>query len=443
MNLSTSSLEQFIDNHYINMATTSQAEGLADHYSTPSASPSHKKAKGISQVSDVPAFDPIEVDTVLDDEEQNIQASVLNTVSSWMGEMRQSMQDTFNTQFDQALKDLRTELFQYVDSQDPTSSLSYASKDIDDCVQENTELQNKCRVLEGRLTRAEKEVDELRERILDQEARSMRDNIKFFNVPEVHNEPCETTVRRFLCNEMRVSDEDQRRIRFDRVHRTGIAGAGQHRVIVAKCNPSEGKHIIFSHIKNLDKYKKFGVSEQLPREMAERKKQLIPDYRQAKQDKKDVKWSVDKLIISGVVKEVKKDKVRDINVNTTEKAVTLQHEIRHSPPQTHQGSSFQGHSLKITSQDDIIPALHAIYSDSRVARATHNIYAYRLKSSDRYIEHYEDDGEWGAGAKLLDMLRDNNIENSLVCVTRWYGGTHLGKARFNHIINAAKESLRL
>ena len=271
----------------------------------------------------------------------------------------------------------------------------------------------------------------------------MEDNIKFFNVPKVPDEPCERTVRRFLCNEMHVSDEDQHRIRFDRVHRIGKAATGHHRVIIAKCNPSEGKHIIFSHIKNLDKNKKFGVSEQLPREMAERKKQLIPEYKQAKQDKKVVKWNVDKLIISGQVKEVKKDRVSDINVNTTEKAITLQHEIHRSPPQTHQASSFQGHSVKISTQDDIIPALHAIYSDSRVARASHNIYAYRLKSGGRYLEHYEDDGEWGAGAKLLELLRDNNVENSLVCVTRWYGGIHLGKARFTHITNAAKESLRL
>ena len=77
----------------------------------------------------------------------------------------------------------------------------------------------------------------------------------------------------------------------------------------------------------------------------------------------------------------------------------------------------------------------------RVAGAKHNTYAYRIKSPDGYVEHYEDNGEYGAGSMLLDLLKDENVDNKLVCVTRWYGGTHLGRARFDHIINTAKASL--
>ena len=204
---------------------------------------------------------------------------------------------------------------------------------------------------------------------------------------------------------------------------------------------SEGQQIVMAHNKNLDKQKKFGVNEQLPRELAERKKQLIPKYKQAKADNKKPMWTLDKLIVDGKVQEIKKDKVMDINVNITERAVTLQPRIHHSPPATLNGSSFQGHSLQITSQDEIIPALHAIYADASVARAKHNIYAYRLKSGNGYLEHYRDDGEWGAGTRLLNMLREKNISDKIVCVTRWYGGTHLGKARFDCILNAAINSL--
>ena len=51
------------------------------------------------------------------------------------------------------------------------------------------------------------------------------------------------------------------------------------------------------------------------------------------------------------------------------------------------------------STDDGIPALHAIYANHRVARATHNIYAYRIQMADRLVEHFEDDGEYGAGRR--------------------------------------------
>ena len=151
---------------------------------------------------------------------------------------------------------------------------------------------------------------------------------------------------------------------------------------------------------------------------------------------------MDKLVIDGQVKAIKKDSVNDVNSNTVGKAVKLQHKIHHTPVHTHQGHSIQGHSVKITDQDSIIPVLHAIY-DERVARASHNIYAYRVKRDNRFLEHYDDDGEWGAGAKLLELMRENSIEDTLVCTTRWCGERHLGRTRFDLVLNAAKQTLGL
>lgn len=165
-------------------------------------------------------------------------------------------------------------------------------------------------------------------------------------------------------------------------------------------------------------------------------------YKQAKKDHKDAKWSIDKLVVDGHVQEVKKDCVNDVNLDTTDKAIDLQQHVRHSLPQSYKGSTFQGHMVEVKCQDDVIPALHAIYSDSRVARAKHNIYAYRIKSGDRFIEHYDDDGEWGAGTKLLNMLRENNVENALVCGTRWYSGSHIGRIRFTYLCNVVSEVLK-
>ena len=91
----------------------------------------------------------------------------------------------------------------------------------------------------------------------------------------------------------------------------------------------------------------------------------------------------------------------------------------------------------------MITALHAVYRDTRVARATHNIYAYRIMSGGGVFEHYEDDGEYGAGGRLLDLLLDNDICDQMICVTRWYGGTHLGPGRFNHILDAGRRVLEL
>ena len=237
------------------------------------------------------------------------------------------------------------------------------------------------------------------------------------------------------------------KIQFDRVHRVGKASgspgpaAEKHRIIVAKFKTAEGRSIVLQHIKKLDRGKKFGVNEQLPRELAERKRRLLPQYKEAKDQKKQAKWNVDKLVVDGKTRQVQRDTVKDINIDNMDKAVKMQAAFRHSPLENIHGNSFQAHKLKIDTQDDVVPALHALYSDTKTARATHNPYAYRLRTSSGFIEHYDDDGEWGTGNKLLNLLRENNCHNVLMCVSQWYGGSHLGRSRFDHIIRTAKKCM--
>jgi putative IMPACT (imprinted ancient) family translation regulator len=51
----------------------------------------------------------------------------------------------------------------------------------------------------------------------------------------------------------------------------------------------------------------------------------------------------------------------------------------------------------------------------------------------------DDDGETGAGDKLLYLLERMEVTNTLVVVTRWYGGIQLGPDRFKHITGVAKQ----
>ena len=119
--------------------------------------------------------------------------------------------------------------------------------------------------------------------------------------------------------------------------------------------------------------------------------------------------------------------------------------VSRAPPITQDSSSFQGSNVPIATPDDVIPALHAIYADTRVARATHNVYAYRIRppGSTRTVEHFDDDGEYGAGRRLLELMQTNDITNTLVCVSRWYGGKHLGSIRFDKIVSSAKTILEI
>ena len=60
--------------------------------------------------------------------------------------------------------------------------------------------------------------------------------------------------------------------------------------------------------------------------------------------------------------------------------------------------------------------------------AKHNCYTYRVIENDRIIEKSSDDGEPSgtAGAPMLNILKQNNLCNVLIVVTRYFGGILLG-----------------
>jgi len=428
-----------------------------------------KKRKVISPITeDVPVpssevshFCPPPDFSTLPEETRPILESVL---SEWLGTLNSRIQAMVNQEVESRMSRLRVELEDHIritsnnagavipvvsrlPASDPdgevidvTTSLDSQAKDIEDMAHRNDNLHDRCNILEGRVARADREIDVMKEDLLSQQARSMRDNVQFFNIPDREDEVCREVVEEFMKTEMKIPEEKLAKIKFDRIHRVGDYDRNHTRVIIGKTS-SEGKQIIFQHVRNLKR--PYGVSEQLPPKLAQRKKKLMPQYKEARHLKKNVKWSVDKLIIDGKVTSVQKDRVQNVNVSTTQRAVTLQSEVHHSQPIERKGASFRGHRVDIRERDDVIPALHAIYSDDRVGRASNNTYAYRLRSGDRCIEHYEDDGEWGAGAKLLDFLRDNDIEDSIVCISRWSSGAYIGRARYDAILQAAKEVLDL
>lgn len=59
--------------------------------------------------------------------------------------------------------------------------------------------------------------------------------------------------------------------------------------------------------------------------------------------------------------------------------------------------------------------------------ASHNCYAYQLGEKDE-IQRFSDDGEpqGTAGKPILDVLKGEAIKNTLIIVTRYFGGTLLG-----------------
>lgn len=90
------------------------------------------------------------------------------------------------------------------------------------------------------------------------------------------------------------------------------------------------------------------------------------------------------------------------------------------------GSEFIGHATPARTVDDA----EAFVAEVREAHpdATHNVPAYRVREGDFLREYASDEDEpsGSAGKPVLNVLQQRDLDNVVVVVTRYYGGTNLG-----------------
>ncbi|KAI8914422.1 ribosomal protein S5 domain 2-type protein [Gorgonomyces haynaldii] len=96
-------------------------------------------------------------------------------------------------------------------------------------------------------------------------------------------------------------------------------------------------------------------------------------------------------------------------------------------------SKFYAFGCRIHSKQDLEARLKEIRSIKIVQRAKHSPFAFRFHNT----QGSHSDGETGAGPKLLHLLEQTNTTNTLVLVSRHFGGIKLGPKRFQLINQAA------
>ena len=113
------------------------------------------------------------------------------------------------------------------------------------------------------------------------------------------------------------------------------------------------------------------------------------------------------------------------------------------PPRSGPGELFVAHVCEVTCFDHVQAALaQLLFENKKVAKATHNMFAYTITFSDgTKIKDNDDDGEGGSGAKLASLLELTKVDNVLLVVSRWFGGIHLGAARFKYIAQVGRDGL--
>ena len=319
-------------------------------------------------------------------------------------------------------------------------SLKFLTDENKNLTKEVTELKKQLQLTNGLLTKAQAKINCQSETILDLQCRSMRDNIVIKGIPENERETwadTEEKVLGFMKNDLNIQETDASMI--DRAHRIGSKIPDKPRPIVVKFASSKHKDTIFKNVKSLKDKKQFIVQEQFPPEINERRKRLWPKFKEAKERAKSdktyrVNWSLDKLIINGSVHSAKDD--RRV-INPEEKHAKVK--VKQTNDVTEKNSIFRGHSAHLSRDVSISDVLATLLTDKPVAAADHNIYAYRYGDQEGCC----DDGEHGAGLRILKMLQSKGVDNAIVVVTRWYGGEHLGDRRFKLIDECAEHAVDL
>ena len=107
-------------------------------------------------------------------------------------------------------------------------------------------------------------------------------------------------------------------------------------------------------------------------------------------------------------------------------------------------SKYTTVSWFVAKKEDIKLFIKELEKDKYFRKSTHNTYAYRIKLENwSILEWKNDDWETGAGNCILRELQRENIVNTIVVITRYFGWIHLNTDRFKNVINATKEILKL
>ncbi|KAK0626736.1 ribosomal protein S5 domain 2-type protein, partial [Immersiella caudata] len=113
-----------------------------------------------------------------------------------------------------------------------------------------------------------------------------------------------------------------------------------------------------------------------------------------------------------------------------------------SDPVVELKSAFIARCAKVTSPGQAARYVqHLLATDKRVRSATHNMTAWRIRGENgASFQDCDDDGETAAGGRLLHLMQLMDLWDTMVIVTRWYGGQKLGPRRFALINQAARDA---
>ena len=298
-------------------------------------------------------------------------------------------------------------------------------------------------ILEGLVQKQALRIAQLEQKQVYSVARSMQNNVMFFNIPENEHENARDVLETFLKDDMKVSDDDIPKIEIRKVHRTGNKLPDKPRKLVAQVGRPD---IIFKHRSNLD-FTKHQVAQQFPIEISEIRNDLkfVMKNELKNVSADDKKLVVDELYVGKEKYQPNFMRKHNAPVQYNPDSVNFQQDVPRitvSSEIQDKGNVFIGYSAEIKDLECARLILDAIAAMQRLSPPTHLPYAYFL-SNQSNIQYQHDDGEAGAGSVIRQVLRDSATKHRIVGVARWFSGVKLGQKRLREMYRqAARDVLK-
>ncbi|XP_062602165.1 uncharacterized protein LOC134263799 [Saccostrea cucullata] len=299
---------------------------------------------------------------------------------------------------------------------------------------ENTQLRREVDLLRAMLIKMDRKINHMESEITDLRSRSMRDNILIHNFAYTQGENLNKRVPEVLLETLGVE------VDFVRIHRNSVRGVVNSRPvsITGKLRDRTKK----DELLRAQKAKKsenvnlpFFITSQEPASVVEERKRLYAISDSLR--KQNIKSKIEKGAV--IMPDGKKyqdpipklEAADALQIPVDEVQILDDVKVECTEPTKIRGSEIFATGKSVCSVTEVETLYKKVCTDAYSAAADHRILVYRfMETSGRLCEGYWDDGEHGAGRRLLQYMQSNEILNAGAVITRWSGPVRLGQERF-------------
>ena len=316
---------------------------------------------------------------------------------------------------------------------------------VNETVKETISNTEEISLLKTMVSKHEKQMSKMLDRMEDSETKHLRRNLLIFGIPEQKEEDALKIVKDFF----KIKMEFQEEIPFVTAYRRGV---GEHRPMLIQLQNIRDKALIYKNVKKLkDKTNDNGQSYQVRDDLPERLREQDKRYRflmgkgrnnTALQIKRTTKTN--QLTINGSVYKIKAPLPTDsqiLELTREEKEELQRCKLITTKPHREKGNYFCAYGAEASSLDKV----RTMQKHLRLkhAGATHIVSTYHIASPMPDMQDFDDNGEYGCGARVLKLIQEKNKSNVAVFLVRYHSGTNLGKRRFEIFSDLATSILEM